>query len=169
MRRQLIDALLPYIKQFCTALLPGIDITLRYRQGWKSDLTLSSALEQSFAQDTKQQFTSVGPHRADLLVTHNSKRVVETFSRGQLKLLLCCFRLAQMSLLKALSGKSSLVLLDDLPAELDASHRRLLLSLLHDLDNQVFITATDRLDLDCSSWKDLKVFHVEHGEIEEVV
>ncbi len=62
-----------------------------------------------------------------------------------------------------------MVLIDDLPAELDSDHRTQLLSLLHGLTNQVFVTTTDRSHLDYSAWNDVKVFHVEHGEVKEVV
>lgn len=169
MRRNIIEALLPHIHYFCSILIPNSNIALRYRQGWKPDNSFSDALLNSLDQDKKQHFTSFGPHRAELIVTDNGLRVSEHYSRGQLKLLTCCFRLAQMSLLREHSDKSSIVLLDDLPAELDSSHRKLLLDLLHDLDNQVFITATERIELNTERWKDAKVFHVEHGEIKEVV
>jgi DNA replication and repair protein RecF len=111
----------------------------------------------------------VGPHRADLIIKDAGKRVTDYYSRGQLKLLLCALRLGQMDYLKQHSGKSALVLIDDLPAELDENHRRKLLTLLHGLQNQVFVTATDRCDIPVDEWEDSKVFHVEHGNIEEVV
>lgn len=169
LRRKSLIELRPHIRHYCSLLLPGVELELDYRGGWKAGTSLEEALADAFVHDQKQRYTSVGPHRADVVFRHEGKRVADHFSRGQLKLLLCCLRLGQMAYLKHQTNKSSLVLIDDLPAELDARHRRLLLELLHGLNNQVFITATDRVDLDPSAWEDVKVFHVEHGEIEEVV
>jgi len=169
LRQDTLAELLPHIRHYCDQLIPDIAIDMEYRRGWKSDRTLLESLSDSLSVDSKQRFTSVGPHRAEVIITSKGKRVAEYLSRGQLKLLLCCLRLGQMAYLKQQTGKTSLVLIDDLPAELDANHRRLLLEMLHELQNQVFISATDRLELDYREWHDVKVFHVEHGEIEEVV
>lgn len=168
-RQQVITQLLPYTEYYIEQLLPGVNLSIQYRQGWRSDLTLSEALHSSLETDLVQKYTTVGPHRADLILTSEQQRVTDQFSRGQLKLLLCVLKLAQLDYLKGVTGKTPVVLIDDLPAELDREHRRLLLSLLHRLQNQVFVTTTDRSHLDYSDGRDIKVFHVEHGEIKEVV
>jgi len=169
LRKKTLDQLTPLVRHYADLLLPGSTISVGYRQGWKAEIGLGEALTAAIEQDSKNRYTSVGPHRADLAFRHEGKMVADHFSRGQLKLLVCALRLAQLGYLQNKTNKSSLVLIDDLPAELDAPHRRLLLQQLHKLDNQVFITATDRVDLDYSEWEEVKVFHVEHGEIEEVV
>jgi DNA replication and repair protein RecF len=78
-------------------------------------------------------------------------------------------KLAQLDYIKQQTGKTAIVLVDDLPAELDSNHRSLLLKLLHGLGTQVFVTSTDRSHIDISAWNDVRVFHVEHGNIKEVV
>ncbi len=168
-RRQTIERLYPHLEKYIQQLLPGFDITLSYKQGWRSGTTLEQALESSAEADAAQKHTTVGPHRADLILTSNNQRVADLFSRGQLKLLLSALKLAQLDYLKEVTGKTAVVLIDDLPAELDSDHRTQLLSLLHGLTNQVFVTTTDRSHLDYSAWNDVKVFHVEHGEVKEVV
>ncbi len=169
LRFETLNQLLPHVQHYCQILLPGHVLAMEYKQGWKSGTTLFAMLSESIENDLKRKFTSVGPHRADIVIKSSGQRVVEHLSRGQLKLLLCALRLGQMAYLKQRTGKTSLVLIDDLPAELDATHRQLLLQLLYDLEGQVFITATDRLELNSDMWKDVKVFHVEHGEIQEVI
>ncbi len=168
-RRQTVSGLQPHLEHYINQLLPGFSVSISYRQGWRSGVTFEEALEASRESDHAQKYTTVGPHRADLLLSSGEQRVVDFFSRGQLKLLLCALKLAQLEYLKEITGKTPVVLIDDLPAELDTEHRTLLLSLLHGLSNQVFVTTTDRSHLDDSAWDDVKVFHVEHGKIKEVV
>ena len=169
LRRQTLQHLAPHLDYYIDKLLPGNKVETRYKQGWKSGKSLNDALDTQLDTDLKQRFTSVGPHRADILFTTERERVADILSRGQLKLLLCALKLAQLSYIREETGKSSVVLIDDLPAELDTDHRALLLHLLHDLRTQVFVTSTDRSLLDYSGWDDVKVFHVEHGKIKEVV
>lgn len=168
-RRKTVEFLLPHIQYYVEKLLPGHEIGVSYRQGWKSGKDLGEAVDAALESDRKQKFTGVGPHRADLVFSTGDQRLVDLFSRGQLKLMLCALKLAQLEFIKETIGKSSIVLIDDLPAELDADHRALLLHLLYGLSNQVFVTATDRSHLDYSAWDDVRVFHVEHGNIKEVV
>ena len=169
LRRQLLERLIPYIRRYCELIMPDLDIQLSYRQGWHNELTLSEALERSFESDLKMRFTTSGPHRADLVFKTGGIKVTELLSRGQLKLLLCVLRLAQMALLHDETGIAPVVLIDDLPAELDTYHRNLLLSLLDELDTQVFVTTTSRELLDFSSWDNVRLFHVKHGNVKEVV
>lgn len=168
-RCALFEELLPIIHEYVSLLLPEKEMSIRFRTGWKQGITLEQAINDSLPRDTKQGVTTVGPHRCDLSIEHNGKPVVEIFSRGQLKLLVIAFHLAQMSCLQKLSGKQSLVLIDDLPAELDEHHRDLMLNILNRHCHQVFVTSTDRHHLKLDGISESKVFHVEHGQIKEVV
>lgn len=168
-RRVTVEELTPSIMYYLTQLLPGVEVKIGYRQGWKQGQELAEAIAAGVETDLRQKYTGSGPHRADLIFTIDNQPVAELLSRGQIKLFLCALKLAQLEYLKRHKGKNSVVLIDDLPAELDESNRALLLGLLHGLDTQVFVTTTDRSHLDHSAWSDVKVFHVEHGKIKEVV
>lgn len=169
LRKGVIQRLLPHIRHYAALLLPDCDFQLSYRQGWKNDLTLSESIHRSVDTDLKLKYTTNGPHRADLVFKDGGDKVSEVFSRGQLKLLLCALKLAQMALLRDEQNITPLVLIDDLPAELDSHHRNQLLTLLHELSTQVFVTTTARELLEFSAWSDVRLFHVEHGDIKEVV
>ena len=84
-------------------------------------------------------------------------------SRGQQKVLVAILILSQCRQITA-QGISATVLVDDLPAELDAGIRDKLLMLLANTQAQVFITSTDpalfSIDNEVSG-----VFHVEHGQV----
>jgi len=169
MRQGLLAELLPHIHHYVQLLLPNIDFNLRYRQGWKRDSSFAESIERSQETDARMKYTTTGPHRADLVFMDGDDKVVDIFSRGQLKLMLAALKLAQMALFREKSGNVPVVLIDDLPAELDQKHRDLLLNLLHDLGTQVFVTTTDAALLNFAGWENTKLFHVEHGVIKEVV
>ena len=169
LRQSLLSELLPHIQHYVSLLLPDVAFNLHYRQGWKREETLAEALDRTVDTDIKMKYTTAGPHRADVILRVDEEKAVDVFSRGQLKLLLSALKLAQMALFCQRKGTSAVVLIDDLPAELDSDHRNLLLAQLQALGTQVFVTATDSSLLNFSAWPETKVFHVEHGEIKEVV
>ena len=170
-RVEYLDKLSPIVKTF-TKQLTGEDVSIDYQFGWDKTLNFENALLNSFEQDCQFKHTRVGPHRADLVIKANGIVVQAGLSRGQQKLLVCALRLAQIHYLQILSKQSCIILVDDLPAELDESHRQKLMMLLNDTNAQIFVSATDAKLLDLTSLKldsTQKVFHVEHGKIKEVV
>ena len=79
-------------------------------------------------------------------------------------------RLAQVALLKQRSGRNCVILVDDLPSELDQAHQRRVLELLSDFNTQIFITSIHSETLqDVVEGAETKKFHVEHGVVKEVV
>jgi DNA replication and repair protein RecF len=168
LRRQYVSELKPLIQNYSKHLLQT-SVTVEYRKGWNKELSLSEALTKSFQQDCQQGFTRFGPHRADLRLLEDGTPVQDKFSRGQQKLLVCALRLAQIRHLKNRSERSSIMLVDDLAAELDVHHRMRLLELLAETGAQLFVTVTEADLIDTKAWLSKKMFHVEHGEVAEVV
>ena len=78
-------------------------------------------------------------------------------------------RLAQISHLKQQAGQQTVLLVDDLAAELDEQKRAALLLLLKETGAQLFVTVTEPELIDISAWPEIKMFHVEHGKVKEVV
>ena len=168
LRNQYIQELAPYLVDFTQRLI-NISPAVQYRQGWPQDMSFESALSKSFELDIQKGFTRYGPHRADLRITDHGQPVQEQFSRGQQKLLISAMSLAQISHLKNRQQQQSVVLVDDLAAELDATHRNRLVELLLESGAQVFITSTDADLFDTQAWTSSKMFHVEHGQVTEVI
>lgn len=170
LRKDMLEQFIPIIKEYSALLLPDLQLQIKYRQGWRAGVSLEAALHDSMQSDRKQGMTTVGPHRCDLVFESESRPVLELLSRGQLKLLVVALVLAQMKYLSQGTGKQSIMLVDDLPAELDAAHRQLLIDLLSSGCEQVFITTTERrlLGVDIQG-EENKMFHVEHGQVKEVV
>ena len=142
---------------------PGA-VKLELTPGWRGE-SLSGALEQNLERDCMRGYTSVGPHRADLLLRINDEDALDSASHGQQKLLITALRLAQLELFASLSERNCLLLLDDLPSELDTRFRSYLLTLVQQLPAQAFITATDAALLNADDWPEHQRFHVEQGVI----
>jgi len=167
-RLEYVQALTPIVIDFCQQLI-GEQVEIDYQPGWSNQESFEHALRQSFEQDCQFKHTRVGPHRADLVIKSNGVPAQVGFSRGQQKLLVCALRLAQIMYLQSYSKQSCIILVDDLPAELDKSRRQKLLKLLDSTGAQIFITTTDAELLQNNLESSQKLFHVKHGEIKEVV
>jgi len=168
-RNQYVDELRLMILESVNALL-GLDINVDYFTGWSDKYSgIEQSLIENMYSDLKHGFTRSGPHRADLKITSNNTPVKEVFSRGQQKLLVCALRLAQIEHLKLKTGNNCVVMVDDLAAELDKTKRKILLDKLQRINAQTFVTVTEASLIDTSAWDKKKLFHVEHGNVYEVV
>ena len=143
----------------------GLDLELRFRTGWRESETLAEALEKGLERDRDAGFTAVGPQRAELAMLSHGVAVSERLSRGQQKLLVIALRLAQIDVVQEATGRQCVVLVDDLPAELDREHRTRVMGLLGHRGVQAFVTGTDAALVEGGEWRDRRSFHVEHGTL----
>jgi DNA replication and repair protein RecF len=142
-------------------------VKLNYFSGWKNNLI--DQLDIEIEKDRRFKRTHSGPHRADLQIIFNDETAKNSASRGQQKLLVVIFTLSQIALHQQQSQSPGLLMIDDLPSELDAQHQNLVINALFDLKQQILITAIDPDSLDLSLWTDSRMFHVKHGRFSEVV
>ena len=168
LRGDYIEQLLPYFYRILGVLCDLDGIKISYYRGWDKDRSLDDILQKGLNRDLLSGYTHSGPQRADLRVRTEKANAIDTLSRGQLKLVVCALKLAQGCLLSETTDNKCIFLVDDLPSELDALHRRALCHLLQQMDSQVFITCVDQDSLtDC--WLpevECKMFHVKQGQIE---
>jgi DNA replication and repair protein RecF len=145
------------------------NLKVDYYPGWDRKKGLAATLIEHREQEQKVGHTLYGPNRADIRLRYHGKAVADLFSRGQQKTLVILMKLAQGEVLAA-HHKRVTFLLDDINAELDQTHRRLLARRLTQLGSQVFLTAIERpdpTDLWESPPPQHKMFHVEHGRLTE--
>ncbi len=167
-REAYMASVTPRVQAYVGVLLEKVDVTLDYQAGWIPGGTLRDQLAEVLPRDRHLGYTSRGPHRAEIGISSDGLSVMQSLSRGQQKLLVIALYLAQAAVLLQRTGQGCCVLIDDLPAELDASHRKRLSDLLAELGVQVFVTAIDPHRIDSTAWSDVKRFHVEQGRIAEV-
>lgn len=167
-RRAYYEQLQPRFNGIVEEISPSLEgLELRYRQGWDKSQCYGDALEASMAADLEQGYTHVGPQRADIRVYAGAHLAADTLSRGQQKLVVCALKLAQGQLMSRTQGRPCIYLVDDLPSELDFRHSSRVCEKLGSMGAQVFITCVDRNDI-TAAWPegaDLRMFHVEHGQI----
>lgn len=162
-RRDYVEALRGYFMPMLASLVDLNDLTIDYQRGWPVNISLSDHLLQCQERDLRLGYTRDGPHTADLQIKVSGVAAQECASRGQQKLIISALHLAQAALFSEQLNQSCLVLVDDLPAELDAERRVYLLNLLNSLQCQVFITAIEENELDLGVFSESKVFHVKQG------
>ena len=165
LRQQYFDKLRPYFHQLTKQFFVDNVVDIEYRRGWSADYELIDLLEENLNKERMKGYTQFGPHRAELLIKVNGQSAQTCISRGQQKLLVALMRLAQAMQFTEVTSTPCVLLYDDLPAELDANHRRLILSVLSKMNIQLFLTAIEKQQLDLSAWEIKKMFHVEHGRL----
>lgn len=146
-RQDYLEELTPYLVTFCQALMPEIEseVVCQYRAGWpKSNEDLLALYQSNFAKDLQVGHTQYGAHRADIRFKFHNQEAMNILSRGQQKLFVCALLLAQASLHEKVVNEPVIMLIDDLPAELDEIHRTKLLELLQILNIQHIITTTSK-------------------------
>ena len=101
-------------------------------------------LRASRIQDSESGGAATGPHKSDLLVQYDAKRMpADQCSTGEQKALLIGMILAHARMIGAERGVPPVLLLDEVAAHLDESRRATLYRILLDLKIQVFMTGTD--------------------------
>jgi len=161
-RRRVVEQMQPYWR----LAVAGLDCPageLHYFRGWGGQHSLTEALEASRARDESRGLTHAGPHRADVVIRVDGKLAREVLSRGQQKLMAVALTLAQLRLLKEVSGTTPTLLLDDPAAELDAEHLGHFVRQIAPLGCQLVITS---LHPETSAFGTPdRVFHVEQGRV----
>lgn len=167
-RREYFQLFLPLFSQVLEEVSDLRGISASYFRGWRDDVDLAQAIQDDFQRDSNRGITHSGPHRADLKITVNNLDAAQVLSRGQLKLVVCALRLAQSRLMQEHTGKRCVLLVDDLPAEVDQEHQWRLCEQFDRLDSQLFITCILPDSLAGFPWrsgKELTMFHVKHGQV----
>ncbi|GLR71264.1 DNA replication/repair protein RecF [Agaribacter marinus] len=147
---------------------PEINVEIRYNQGWDKDSSLSEALNTKLERDLIRGFTSVGPHKADLVFLVDGKPASEFLSRGQLRVFVSLLLIAEVKLLKRKTNKNTIFLVDDISAELDDATKEFFLDKAVEDSTQLFVTAIEKDQLSfIEKYKNKKVFHVKHNSVFE--
>lgn len=169
-RERYTEVLKQNLPRYIEPIMGSQSIEIHYYPGWNASKSYGEALKERQERDLEQGYTQSGPHRADLLFKIEGVNASERVSRGQQKILVAACLLAQVGAYSELSGKPCILLVDDLTAELDQNHWKGLLKIISGMNVQLFITAIEAEQLISELPKArLKMFHVEHGNIKEVV
>ncbi len=103
--------------------------------------SILKGLESNLSEDRERGFTSLGPHREDIVFSLHDKRTAQVASRGENRTLLLALKLFELEYLNSVYGRKPIILLDDVFSELDGARRQALTKQI--ADHQAFITTTD--------------------------
>lgn len=165
-RQAYLQGLNAQLNKVCGGFLPQYQFEFKLLQGWNEQLSYAEALADKLELDLRQGFTSVGPNKAEWQIRADGVDARERLSRGQLKLLVAALRLVQSADYYSHHGQPCIILVDDLPAELDSENQQRFCDALVQSRSQVFVTAIHLEELK-GRFQDteIRLFHVEHGTI----
>lgn len=164
-RQAYLEQLQVILQEIVGQFLPDFHLKFELNQGWEKGQDLRVLLAQNLEKDRGLGYTLYGCHRADLKIKNNNISAGATLSRGQLKMLVYAMRLAQGMLLRQLTNRTCIYLIDDLNSELDDRAQRILLDTLVSCQHQVFISNIQQELLFPSDTSQCKVFNLESGKV----
>lgn len=109
-----------------------------------------------------------GPHRDDLAFLAEGRDLRTYGSRGQQRTAALALKLAEVEMMRQVTGESPLLLLDDVMSELDEVRRHALLEALAGVD-QALVTTTDWSDFSTELLSHAHRYRVEGGRLIGVV
>ena len=152
-RRAFVREMAPQAQAFFRALHADLAVELVY----DADETVAAAeTEEGVAQallagllarratDLRRRHTTFGPQTDDLGIHLGGHLAREHASQGQLRSLMLSLKLAELVLVGQARGETGVLLLDDVPSELDLERRRFLFETLTQLGCQCVLSVADR-------------------------
>ena len=145
-RQELAESLSQYTAQYYKELSGNREaVTMRYQSDLNSS-TPKEIFQRSQQQDLRFGYTTAGPHRDDMRFFIEGFPIKKVGSQGQQKSFLIALKLAQFQIIKQISGKLPILLLDDLFDKLDMTRVEYLLSLVAgETFGQIFITDSNKV------------------------
>ncbi|MGX7395355.1 DNA replication/repair protein RecF [Carnobacterium mobile] len=126
---------------------------------------LLQAYEQGRKREIDQRITLFGPHRDDLKFSVNGRNVQTFGSQGQQRTTALSVKLAEIDLMKEMTGEYPLLLLDDVLSELDDERQTHLLKVIQN-KVQTFLTTTSLDGVKQEMLDAPRIFHIENGHVE---
>ena len=120
--------------------------------------------EESKQRELDRGTTIIGPHRDDIVFYVNDKNIQTYGSQGQQRTTALSVKLAEIELMKEMTGEYPVLLLDDVLSELD-NHRQTHLLKTIEKKVQTFLTTTSLDGVDINLLNEPKIFHVSAGQI----
>ena len=152
-RRAMVADLRPRMASVFMRLHGDLEVDLRYRSharveaGGDEDQVrgaLLAGLAGHRSLDEARRYTGFGPQTDDVEIVLSGRLAREHASQGQLRSLVLALKLAELSNVEERRGEAPVLLLDDVPSELDPERRRFLFDMIGSLSCQTVISVADR-------------------------
>lgn len=115
-------------------------VSIHYSNTYIGDIKqkILNDLHKNCERDAILGFTSVGPHRHDVIFLFNDLPALDVVSRGEARCIVLALKFLEVEIIEKITGQKPIILLDDVFSELDDARQKSLLSTGH----QVIITST---------------------------
>ncbi len=143
-------------------------IQIRYKAKlFDGDVNSDDAILKQIMKDERYRQVGFGPSKADISFMKDGEDITNMLSRGQSKMLFYLLEVGMVKLVKKQSNKNMLLLVDDLPSEVDEFTRNTMLEMLLHSEAQIFVTGIEnKIAMEFRKHTNsVNVFHVEHGTI----
>lgn len=145
------------------------DIKIKYKSDFlnKSKEDLVKKYKQLLDRDIILGKTSIGIHHDDFIILLKNKEIKDYGSEGQQKNAIISIKLSEVDLIKNLTGKYPILILDDLFSELDKYKINNILKYLKK-SIQTFITITEVDKIKDKYLEDATLYKIKNNRVEEV-
>jgi len=131
-----------------------LEVGLKYKNEIKSKLEIETELNNNEEIDIKRGFTSLGPHRDDILFFWEKKPIRKHGSQGENKMFLALLKITEHIYVSKKTKTTPIFLIDDMFAGLDKERSKKILSFIGRLQGsslcppQTIITTTDLINIE---------------------
>lgn len=177
-RYAIVDRISELVRIRSADLVDGVDVGFRYLPKLQLEgatagtydrhriaAAFQSAIEVTRLEEFRRGMTITGPHRDDFAFLTEGRELALYGSRGQQRLGVVAYRLAEMDIIDEKSGERPILLLDDVLSELDSVHRHKLLTAVTRYDCQILVTSTDASTLEHAVLRDLPAVEIRDGSV----
>jgi DNA replication and repair protein RecF len=117
-------------------------ISIHYSHTYIGDIKqkILSELHTHAEKDKIVGFTSIGPHRHDVIFQYNNSPALSVASRGEVRSIVLALKFLEVEIIKQITDIKPIILLDDVFSELDIDRQNALSDTIR--DHQIIITST---------------------------
>jgi len=171
-RAHFLEQLQAFSQPIHTLMTDGAErLTVAYHPSFKAPADVEGiqerfreALGGMREEELRRQVTLLGPHRDDVTLLVNGRDVRTFGSQGQQRTVALSIKLAEVELMRDLTGESPVCLLDDVFSELDARRRAHIFDVTLD-SCQTFLSTTDLELLPRAILERGRAYEVQEGEV----
>jgi len=156
LRRQLMHQFKSTLGTVLNQFDRDIELEILYDPRQSNKEQYQNKLEKNINRDIVLGRTEHGPHRDNFIINWAGKNIKSYGSQGENKLCLILLKLAELFFVKEKTGKTPILLLDDLFAKLDLERCKKIVNLLQGFDDfsddplQTIVTTTDLINIENS-------------------
>lgn len=121
------------------------------------------ALRAAYEKDRARGHTTFGPHRDAVSLSIGERDASVYASQGEAKNLALALKASEVDVTMSSTGKTPVLLLDDVTSELDEKRKGFLFRMLEGFPGQIFITATGLTEIKLPG--EMRTFHIRGGRV----